>query len=198
MTVKYLILIVVLCSLVSLITLALSTFPREQRSRLIGLNAKSPSADDATTLRTDDFVLLVELLAVGLVQGASIPMALIAVGQTAGSQSGRCTEEFKKVGEALRRGQSWESAWGREQSPMDPLGLMINLAAALEPSWRNGAAPGGRLENLVTSLLDAEEEKIAVKAGRLGVQLLIPMGLCFLPAFILIGVIPSVAAFAGS
>ena len=71
------------------------------------------------------------------------------------------------------------------------------LRRALEPSWKEGSAPLGRLESLAQSALADQEVGIELEASKLGVRLLLPTGLCFLPAFILLGVIPCIAAFAG-
>jgi pilus assembly protein TadC len=35
-------------------------------------------------------------------------------------------------------------------------------------------------------------------AGALGVQLVLPLGLCFLPAFVLLGLVPMILSLAGN
>jgi pilus assembly protein TadC len=58
-------------------------------------------------------------------------------------------------------------------------------------------SPVGRLESLSAAIMEEEESAVEITAAKLSVRLLLPTGLCFLPAFILVGVLPSVVAFAG-
>lgn len=73
---------------------------------------------------------------------------------------------------------------------------MLNLLRdTLEPSWRRGVSPILRLEAAVEQFDTDERSRIEMGTARLSVRLLLPTGLCVLPAFIVIGVIPCVASF---
>ncbi|MCI1935668.1 MAG: hypothetical protein LKJ44_08340 [Bifidobacteriaceae bacterium] len=151
-----------------------------------------PSARHLYSLENvSDFVLVVEMIRVAFSQGASVPDCLIKVGQA-------CPENressLMRVGSALKRGEEWESAWRPVIAGNENLRL---LRSALEPAWHEGSTPEARLGNLCEMLLEAQETAIETSASRLSVRLLLPLGCCFLPAFVLIGVIPCVAAFAG-
>ena len=50
--------------------------------------------------------------------------------------------------------------------------------------------PGVRLESAIEQLDRDERAAIERNAAKLSVKLLMPTGLCFLPAFVLVGVIP--------
>ncbi|KAB8286933.1 pilus assembly protein [Bifidobacterium ramosum] len=80
-----------------------------------------------------------------------------------------------------------DDAWRRRVFDM--------LRHALESSWTRGAPPVTRLEAALDQCDADERSRIEEHAARLSVRLLIPTGLCFLPAFILIGIIPSIASF---
>lgn len=70
------------------------------------------------------------------------------------------------------------------------------IANCLEAAWQHGASPMAQLRLAVAEHERAERSTIEQSAARLSIQLLSPTGLCFLPAFILIGIIPAIASFA--
>ncbi|KAB7788862.1 hypothetical protein [Bifidobacterium cebidarum] len=167
-------------------------------------------------------MLILRLLHVALAQGSSIPAACAVVGAAAGGGIGMAVA---RAGNLMQRGVAWSDAWHiaqREQSDRagqseltssinghrtstTPAGANMNanttlvyisvIRSALEPSWRHGDAPGIRLESTVEQLDRDACSAIKRHAAKLSVKLLLPTGLCFLPAFILIGVIPSIASF---
>ncbi|MFL6240602.1 MAG: type II secretion system F family protein, partial [Actinomycetes bacterium] len=71
------------------------------------------------------------------------------------------------------------------------------VADCLGPTWASGAAPGPALREAADHLRRARRRAAREAAGRLGVRLVLPLGLCFLPAFVLVGVLPLVLAMAG-
>ena len=141
-------------------------------------------------------ILILRMSQVSLRQGSSIPRALDMVGKAVG---GDCGARMSEVGSSLARGVPWADAWHaamavqHEGAPADSssgkrtsrtqrdLGL---LQSALESSWTHGDMPGVRLESAIER-----------NAAKLSVKLLMPTGLCFLPAFVLVGVIPAIASF---
>ncbi|WP_240541033.1 type II secretion system F family protein [Bifidobacterium colobi] len=135
-------------------------------------------------------MLILRLLRVAIEQGSSIPDACEAVGHAVGGNSGAALEQ---VGGMLKRGVTWTDAWhvGERQQT----GFMPVFRAALEPSWLHGDAPSARLEAALEQMDSDERAAIEQEGAHLSVQLLLPMGLCFLPAFIAVGVIPSIASF---
>ncbi|MBW3093785.1 hypothetical protein KIH75_00885 [Bifidobacterium sp. 64T4] len=70
------------------------------------------------------------------------------------------------------------------------------IADCLEDAWIHGSSPMERLRLAAEECESAERSAIEQAAARLAVQLLAPTGLCFLPSFILIGIIPAIASFA--
>jgi hypothetical protein len=51
------------------------------------------------------------------------------------------------------------------------------------------------LRSAIKQVLDSQQSEAEELGARAMVKALIPTGLCFLPAFILIGIIPSIASF---
>lgn len=123
-----------------------------------------------------DPVLLLELVAAALRAGVAIPRALEAAGTAWESPA------LARAGRLLLLGATWEEAW--EGVPHRV------LARALEPAWRDGASPLPLLERAVAVAIARRDRSARVSAGRLGVRLVLPLGLCHLPAFIAIGVVP--------
>ena len=210
--------------------------------------------------------LLLELIGAALSQGAPIPTALSAVGQTVG---GRLATVLREAGAALLRQSTWHEAWvgacatldeddNRDKNgdgttagiggfgSLDAIGDIggtgsgaadsggnarahktttgkatarktasksatgktateagstiernaMLIADCLEDAWIHGSSPMERLRLAVEECESTERSAIEQAAARLSVQLLAPTGLCFLPSFILIGIIPAIASFA--
>jgi pilus assembly protein TadC len=51
-------------------------------------------------------------------------------------------------------------------------------------------APAGSLRAVAATLREERRSRAAEAAGRLGVRLVLPLGLCHLPAFVLVGLVP--------
>ncbi|MGM0386541.1 MAG: type II secretion system F family protein [Actinomycetota bacterium] len=132
-----------------------------------------------------DEVLVVDLVAAALRTGASIPRALQAVGAVCDS------ERLQRTGALLLLGAGWEEAWGEplewRERPALPHAI---LGRTLEPAWRDGANPVPLLERAAATMQARRDRAAREAAGRLGVRLVLPLGLCHLPAFIAIGVVP--------
>ncbi|NEG77767.1 type II secretion system F family protein [Bifidobacterium avesanii] len=136
--------------------------------------------------------LILEMLAVAIRQGASIPRALDAVG---GAWGGPCGSLMIHVADVLHRGSGWRSAWAVACADPRFGALMTVLEDTLEPAWRHGSSPLPRIEAAVEQRDRDERRIIEEAAARMGVRMLVPMGLCFLPSFIVIGVVPAIASF---
>jgi pilus assembly protein TadC len=59
-----------------------------------------------------------------------------------------------------------------------------------------GIAPADVLEQASQEIRRAEEQRLEVATARLGVRVVLPLGLLFLPAFVLTTVVPIVMALA--
>lgn len=140
--------------------------------------SRQDSAEPATGVA--DPVTVVELLAVAVESGASVPGAIEAVGQVLGGSTGA---QLRRAGAALLLGASWTAAWLHAAD----LGAELDGLAA---AWRTGAAPGPALRTTAAELRRRRDRGAREAAGRLGVRLVLPLGLCFLPAFVLIGLVP--------
>lgn len=131
-----------------------------------------------------DLVTVVDLLAVAVRAGASVPGSLAAVGGALGGAVGR---DLDRAGTALLLGEPWTAAWVHAPA----LGAALD---GLEAAWRTGAPAGPALRATAADLRRTRERAAREAAGRLGVRLVLPLGLCFLPAFVLVGLVPVLAS----
>ncbi|MFH5824961.1 type II secretion system F family protein [Georgenia sp. AZ-5] len=169
-----------------------------------------------------DAAVLLDLADAALTAGASVPGTLQALGRALGdpAPAGRgrwpagtraqlergaggaprrrhgasadgAGPALRQAGAALLLGASWSEAWEGAPPGLGP------LAQALEPAWVDGAAPGPLLRRAAAAVRADRHRQAQEAAARLGVRLVLPLGLCFLPAFILLGVVPVVLAAGG-
>jgi hypothetical protein len=141
-----------------------------------------------------DAAVLVELAEAALRSGGSIPGTLIALGEAVGGADGVA---LARAGSVLVLGGSWDEAWPAPEARHTPGGALATLAEALEPAWVDGVAAGAVLRRAADRVRAGRSRYAREAAARLGVRLVLPLGLCYLPAFVLLGLVP-VALATGS
>ena len=144
-----------------------------------------------------DLPLLLELLSACLAGGAPLPAAAGAVGAAVGGPAGA---RLSAVAAALAVGtapsQAWQSLAGADASQRgaDPLAPAARALARAS----DGGAPVAAAVSRLAAVVRAEGRSAAEQAARrVGVLAVAPLGLCFLPAFVLLGVVPVVIGLAG-
>jgi pilus assembly protein TadC len=137
-----------------------------------------------------DLPIAVDLLAAALRAGAPPARAAEVVGEALGGPLGR---RLVRVGTALRLGVRPEEAW----APLTAIPGAERVRRAAVRSADSGAAMTGALGRLAGDLRAARTADAEGAAQRLGVLVVLPLGLCFLPAFLLTGVVPVVVAVLG-
>lgn len=134
-----------------------------------------------------DAAVLVELAEAALRSGGSIPGTLIALGEAVGGADGVA---LARAGAVLVLGGSWTDAWRAPETRGVPDGALRTLAAALEPAWVDGVPAGALLRRAAERVRAGRSRHAREAAARLGVRLVLPLGLCYLPAFVLLGLVP--------
>ncbi|WP_203756292.1 type II secretion system F family protein [Cellulomonas chitinilytica] len=132
-------------------------------------------------------MLVLELVDAAVATGVALPRALGAVGHAVGGARG---DVLRRAGAALVLGASWSTAWS---GAGDELRV---VAEALQPAWVTGSAPGPALRAAAEAVRRDRRSRVREAAGSLGVRLVLPLGVCFLPAFVLLGIVPMVLSFA--
>lgn len=132
---------------------------------------------------------VLDLLALALQAGASTIGALRA---TADRLAGTTGQELRSVAAALEWGLPDEAAWSAAPARWEPAGRALRLAA------RAGVPPAGLLQRAAEDARRERLDRVETATARLGVRLVLPLGLAFLPGFVLTTVVPVVLALAAS
>lgn len=158
--------------------------PASARSRAAGIGGAR-----RTVAPEVDVAVVLDLLDAACVAGCSVPGALAAVGAAAGGRRGR---DLGTVAARLGAGAGWAQAWAGRDAALAP------VAEALRPSWEDGVAPSGALRAGAATLRRERQAAALAAAGGLGVRLVLPLAVCHLPAFVLVGLVPVLVSVAGS
>ncbi|WP_251056441.1 type II secretion system F family protein [Streptomyces sp. ISL-94] len=130
-----------------------------------------------------------DLLAACLAAGAAPVEAAEVVGESLGGPVG---ERLARAGAELRLGGEPGAAWGR----LAVIPGARELAECLERAARTGAPAAEPVSRLATALREDRTRQAGARAQRAAVLVTAPVGLCFLPAFLAIGVAPVVIGMA--
>ncbi len=136
---------------------------------------------------TRDLPALVHLLAAALETGADVPGALRLV---CGALPGSAADALARVPSRLELGLDAEAAW----RPVLDRPSLAPLARSLVRASRSGAAVGHEVDRLARDLHERSRSAVEERARTVGVRAAVPLGLCLLPSFVLLGVVPVAAA----
>jgi Flp pilus assembly protein TadB len=132
-----------------------------------------------------------DLLAATLASGAPMTVALACV-QQASPEPMRSA--LRPVVAAMGLGADPVAAW----SSASGIEALAPLAEATARSARSGAPLARLLISLADDLRRDHQREVEVAARSAGIRAVGPLAACFLPAFLLLGVVPVVASLAGS
>jgi Flp pilus assembly protein TadB len=155
------------------------------------LSRREPAAARAERLRAvADLPLCADLLAAALRAGAPVDGAAAAV---ADALDGPLATRLSRTARSLTLGAPPAEAWAHlAEIP----GAERLIAAAVRTS-ASGGALAGALGRLADDLRADRTVAVEAAAQRAGVLIVLPLGLCFLPAFLLAGLVPVLIAVLG-
>lgn len=142
-------------------------------------SAASNGVEQTSNVPPVDTALVLELLAAQLRAGLA-PLA--ALGTLAEALNSR---PLHTVCQRLQMGSNWGSAWSGSAA-----GTFGELRDALAPAYTGGAPSTALLLSLADAHRLSERRAAERAAGKLSVALVVPLGLCSLPAFICLGIVP--------
>lgn len=148
--------------------------------------------DRARRAVEQDLPLALDLLAACLAGGASPAAALTAV---AGAVPGPLGARLSHVSARLLAGAPPAEAWDALAGGTD--GPAADAARALARTSLSGAPVADAVAGVAAEAALAAAARAQARARRAGVLVVLPLGLCFLPAFVLIGVVPVVVGLLG-
>ncbi|MBE8145936.1 type II secretion system F family protein [Brevibacterium casei] len=118
-----------------------------------------------------------DLVAICLTAGLPIPVALTLTAEATGDRSG-----LPRIARAKTIG-------GDDLAPDDRLRPVLEVFAFSE---QTGVGPAPLIESVAGELRAASRRRRQEAAAALGVGLVVPLGVCILPAFLLLSVVPVV------
>lgn len=148
-------------------------------------NPSSHRARDDPVDNPHDRAADIELFAACMRSGLSQASAVAAVASTT---VGLDKETWTTVAALLRLGCAADRAW----RPMAHHAALGEVAELVILSQHGGTSIAQGLERVAESVRHTAETKQQAVAERAGVLIALPLTLCFLPAFILLGLVPIV------
>ncbi|WP_446042325.1 type II secretion system F family protein [Streptomyces sp. SID1121] len=146
------------------------------------------AADEAEAVR--QLPLAADLLAACIAAGAGPREAAEAVGESLGGPVG---DRLARTAAELRLGGEPAAVWGR----FGAIPGAVGLARCLERAGVSGAPAAEPVARLAEGLRAERARTAVARAQRAQVLITAPVGLCFLPAFLAVGVAPVVIGLAG-
>lgn len=116
-----------------------------------------------------------DLVAICLTSGLPIPVALTLTAEATDDRSG-----LGRIARAMTIG-------GQDLSADDRLAPVLEV---FEFSEHTGVGPAPLIESVAQELRDSSRRRRQEAAAALGVRLVVPLGVCILPAFLLLSVVP--------
>ncbi|MGW5387615.1 type II secretion system F family protein [Nocardia sp. NPDC003963] len=156
---------------------------RDVRARTV------PATPDPVAIAT-----LFDLLGACLRAGLPPATALRAVAPAA---PGALADRLLRVADLLALGADAAVAWAPAESGAPGAAEFDALARLARRSARSGASLAAAIGELAGERRTQVEEEATARAERAGVLIGGPLGLCFLPAFICLGIVPVIIGLAG-
>ena len=166
----------------------------DRRGRAVGIPRERPAGTDSPTtsaLAADRVAGLLDLIA------AALDVGLAPVGALAAVAVGVPEPDRSRLRRALAMvdiGGDAAVAW--RMLADDP--VLGPLAHALERSERSGAPIAAAVRGLADEARRERRAARLAEARRVSVRTAVPLGACFLPAFFLIAIVPTVIALVRS
>lgn len=158
-----------------------------------GTGAEAAAGTGARTVgtgagvRVADLAGVIDLLALTLRGGVGVVEAMEAVADRVGGLLGM---HLRTVAAASRWGVDDARAWASVPSAWQPVARALRMAATA------GVPPADVLLRAAEQIRRSEQQRLEVATATLGVRIVLPLGLAFLPAFVLTTVVPVVLALA--
>jgi len=169
-------------------SLALAEFLALLALPVAGWVARRRAAVRRLAVRSEAAPAVLDLLGAALLAGLNPHKAVLRVAERA-PESVR--EDLGLAAAVLRLGGT-PSAALRAAADRSGLDELRAAAAALEAAERWGAPPAEALAARAEALRTRARLRAEAEAGRAAVRLVFPLVLCFLPAFVLLVVVPTV------
>lgn len=156
-------------------------------AHVLWLRATPPHVRRARERAAAELPFAVDLVAACLRAGAAVPLAAAAA---AAAVQPELAERLRRTGRAAALGVSTADAFAE----LGDVPGTDRVVAAVAHSERTGAGLAEGMSLLADELREARSHAAQAAVQRAGVWMVLPLCLCFLPAFVLAGLAPVVAA----
>lgn len=138
-----------------------------------------------------DQAILLDIAKAAINSGSSVPNTLSVLGkaiksETADNPDDILALQLEQTARKLLYGGSWEECWKGNSIRLQP------LKDALEPAWVDGVAPEPLIVRAADGIRKSRVRRAHEAAQRLGVKIVLPLGLCYLPSFVFLGIVPAI------
>jgi Flp pilus assembly protein TadB len=151
-----------------------------------GLLVRRRRHRDRSRVSRGDLAVSLDVLGGCLAVGAGIPAALAAAGVAAPAA---VAATLATASLELSRGENPTAVWSAVESRAPQLAAVARLCARAAVT---GAPTAEELHRLAAAMRADADVSRRQRLQRASVWLVLPLGLCFLPAFVLAGVVPLV------
>jgi len=181
-----------------LLACAVLTLPTMSMSR-IGPELESDGSHRERAVAADALAVAASLdvLAACLRSGMAVSTAAAAVAETAPAAM---AASLSRAADLLALGADPGRAWGSPAAPDDDVTRNDHVQAFLRMARRSassGTALAQGVEDLAVQIRGEAIDAASARAERAAVLMAGPLGLCYLPAFLCLGIVPVVAGLAG-
>lgn len=152
--------------------------------------AESAAVKERKSRMEQDLPVAIDVFAACLSAGASPERALDAIAQ---ALDGPLGERWALVADQLRFGADPRTAWSTPPEEPGVPGL-ASFERAMVRAADSGAPLVAVLDRIARDVRAERRTAADRRARSVGVRAAAPLGLCFLPAFVLVGIVPVVAA----
>lgn len=146
---------------------------------------ESPDVRAERAVRERELPATLDLLAVTLRAGLPVDAAIELAAEAC---AGPLTDDLRRIAASTRLGAGAAAAW----APYAADSVWGAVARAVRRSANSGSALAATFERVAQERRTARAQRAEAVAKRASVLAMAPLGLCFLPAFICIGIIPVV------
>lgn len=157
--------------------------------KLLG-DSDGPAAARRREQLVRDLPTGVDLIASCVQAGAAVESALVVVADAIG---GPLAEELRSVHHRLVLGVDPIGAWQQLDDP-----ALRPLVAAVVRAHESGAAVSEAVVRLADDLREQARTEVLARASSVEVRAAGPLAACFLPSFLLLGVVPLIASMLGA
>jgi len=159
-------------------------------NRAAGPRASGDARDTMTVVPVAEVAGVIDLLALTLRGGVGLVEAMEAMEAVAIRVGGPLGLHLRTVAAAGRWGVEEATAWASVPAAWQPAARALRMAATA------GVPPADALAGAADEVRRGEQQRLEVATATLGIRIVLPLGLAFLPAFILTTVVPIVLALA--